>query len=88
MTDDQEQSLKNWAEKNFKAMKTQIEKVKGEMRDSKPRENINVRRVESDNLQGQDKDQIVVEHKVERWYSVDYFRKMLGESSENSELDL
>lgn len=87
MSEDSENDVKDWAEKNFKAMKTQLEKLKGEMRDSKPRENINVRRVDSENLNGQDKDQIVVEHKVERWYSIDYFKKMI-ESSEDAEYDL
>lgn len=84
---DEAEDVKNWAEKNFKAMKTRLEDLQEEMRNSKPRENINVRRVDAENLEGQDEDQIVVEHSVERWYSVNYFKKMMGIEGGNTEGD-
>lgn len=82
--EDNSEDVKNWAENNFKAMKTRLEDLQEEMRNSKPRENINVRRVEAENLEGQEDDQIVVEHSVERWYSVNYFKKMMGIGDENT----
>lgn len=81
MTDD---DTKEWAEQNFKAMKQKMSDIEEEMRNSKPRENINVRRVDSDNLEGQDEDQIVVEHSVQRWYSINYFKQMMNDSNNTS----
>lgn len=89
MTDDAE-DVKDWAEKNFEAMKTRLEDLQEEMRNSKPRENISVRRVDSDDLEGQEEDQIIVEHSVQRWYSANYFKQMLntdGNSSSNDSGD-
>lgn len=83
---EEEQELKEWAEENFKAVKNSLKKVREEMRNSKPRENISVRRVDSEELENHDDDQIIVEHKVERWFSINYFKKMIQESdSETSE---
>lgn len=83
MTEDVEE-LEEWTEQNFKAMKTKIQNLEEEMRNNKPKMNINVRRVDSDNLEDEDTDQIIVEHKVERWYSINYFKKMMQiDSSDN-----
>lgn len=79
------EEVQDWAEKNFKAMKERLENLRDEMRNSKPERKINVRRVDSDNLEGQDEDQIVVEHTVQRWYSINYFKKMLEHDSESSQ---
>lgn len=87
MSDEEDVDVKDWAEQNFQAMKTRLQDLQEEMRNSKPRENINVRRVSADNLQGQDEDQIVVEHSVERWYSVNYFKQMMSDDSSNSSSD-
>lgn len=81
MSDD---DTKEWAEKNFNAMKNRMQDIETEMRNSKPRENISVRRVDSDNLEGQDEDQIVVEHSVQRWYSINYFKQMMNDSNNAS----
>lgn len=83
------EKVKKWANQNFKAVQQQLADVKQEMRNSKPRENINVRRVDSDDLEGRDNDQIIVEHKVERWFDINYFKKMLEESdTSTSDLDI
>lgn len=83
---EEEQELKEWAEENFKAVKNSLKKVREEMRNSKPRENISVRRVDSEELENHDDDQIIVKHSVERWFSINYFKKMIQESdSETSE---
>jgi len=86
MTDDAE-DVKDWAEKNFEAMKTRLEDLQEEMRNSKPRENISVRRVDSDDLEGQDEDQIIVEHSVQRWYSAKYFKEMLNSDGNSGSSD-
>lgn len=82
--EDNLEQVKDWAEGNFRAMKNRMEKLQDEMRNNSPRQNINVRKVDAENLEGQDTDQIVVEYSVERWYSVNYFKQMLKESSGNS----
>lgn len=86
MSDDKTpEEVEDWAEKNFEAMKNRMEEIQEEMRNSKPRENINVRRVDSENLEGQDEDQVIVEHKVQRWYSINYFKRMMQTSEDQSE---
>lgn len=68
-------------------MKNQMKKLQTEMRNNKPKQNINVRRVDSENIDA-DEDQIIVEHKVERWYSINYFKKMMEEEDESSGGDI
>lgn len=80
---DGDQDVQEWAEDNFKAMKQKLEDFRDEMRNSKPRENINVRRVEMDD----EDDQIVVEHSVQRWYSINYFKKMMQEQGNQNQQD-
>lgn len=82
-----EQDTKEWAEQNFKAFKNQLKKLQEELRNNKPKENINVRRVDSENLQNEDTDQIIVEYSVQRWYSIEYFRQMIQSSENNNDLD-
>ena len=77
------EEVQEWAENNFEAMKNMMGKIQEEMRNNKPKQNINVRKVDSENLDGVNDDQIIVEHSVERWYSVNYFKKMLQDSSNN-----
>lgn len=74
----EEASTQEWAEQNFEAVKQKLKQIQNEMRNSKPRENINVRKVETENSGTQ----IVVEHSVERWYSPDYFKKMLEDDED------
>jgi len=76
------EELQEWIEQNLKGMKNKFTQLQDEMRNNKPSTKINVRRVSADDLSGQDEDQIVVEHKVQRWYSINYFKKMLQESKE------
>lgn len=85
--EDVKENVQEWAENNFKGMKKRMEQLQDEIRNSKPRENINVRRVDSDNLKNQDTDQVVVEYKVERWYSIEYFRQMMKSSDEKGSDD-
>lgn len=68
-------------------MKKRMEKLQTELRNNKPKENINVRRVDSENIDA-DEDQIIVEHKVERWYSINYFKKMMEEDDDESGGDI
>lgn len=63
-------------------MKKRMEKLQTEMRNNKPKQNINVRRVDSENIDA-DEDQIIIEHKVERWYSINYFKKMMEDDDES-----
>lgn len=79
---DLENNTQKWAEKNFKSMKKKMKKLTKEMRNNKPQENINVRKVDGEQV-GQDDDQIVVEYTVSRWYSINYFKKMIEEEDEN-----
>lgn len=81
--DEDGQDIQDWAEANFKAMKNKMESLANEMRNNKPRENINVRRVSSDNLKNHDDDQIIVEYKVERWYSINYFKQMINNDNDS-----
>ena len=88
MADDEQaelEELEDVMEANFKALGDRVENIQEEMRNSKPKQNISVRRVDSENLEGQDEDQIVVEHSVQRWYSINYFKKMLQNSEGDSE---
>lgn len=62
----------SWAEKNFKAVKKRIDGLQKELRNNKPQENINVRKVDTD-----DGERVVVEYSVQRWYSPQYFKKMM-----------
>jgi len=80
MAEDQsEDSLKEWAEDNFEAVSNKIEQVTSEMRNNKPQENINVRKVDTE-----EGEKVVVEYSVQRWYDIKYFQKML-ENTEESE---
>ena len=75
-----EDDTKEWAENNFRAMKNKMQSIVDEMRNNKPQENINVRRISSDKLPNHDTDQVIVEYKVEKWYSINYFKKMMQDS--------
>lgn len=81
--EDQDQSdsmdVQDWAEKNFKAVKKRIDGLTEELRNNKPQENINVRKVDTD-----DGERIVVEYSVQRWYSPEYFRKMLQDDKQKT----
>lgn len=68
MSDD----IEDWAEKNFEALKKRFDDLQNELRSNKPRENISVRKVDTE-----EGERIVVEYQVQRWYSPEYFRKML-----------
>lgn len=68
--------VKEWAESNFEAVKNKIKDLQSEMRNSKPQENINVRKVDTE-----EGERIVVEYSVQRWYSPAYFRKMLQDDT-------
>lgn len=70
--DSSENDVMDWAESNFKAVKNKIKNLQTEMRNAKPQENINVRKVDTE-----EGERIVVEYSVQRWYSPKYFRKML-----------
>lgn len=75
---DEEVDTQEWAEQNFEAVKQKMKQIQNEMRNSKPEENINVRKVETDN----NGTQIIVEHTVSRWYSPEYFKKMLEDDQD------
>lgn len=77
------EEVREWAESNFQAVKNKIESLQTEMRNSKPEEGISVRKVEVD---GEEK--IVVEYSVERWFSPEYFRKMLEGDEDGSDGDM
>lgn len=74
----EESSTQEWAEQNFEAVKQKLKQIQNEMRNSKPSENINVRKVETEN----NGTQIVVEHTVSRWYSPEYFKTMLKDDED------
>ena len=74
--------LRNWTEQNFQAIKQKIENVEQEMRNNKPQENISVRKVSTEKG-----DRIIVEHSVQRWFSPEYFRKMLQNDNNNNSSD-
>lgn len=78
---EQEQGVKDWAENNFKAVKKRMKKLQTEMRNNKPQENINVRKVDTE-----DGPKIVVEYSVQRWYSPKYFKTMLEDEEDEDVL--
>lgn len=66
-------------------MKNRMQKLQEEMRNNKPKQNINVRKVDAENLDGVKDDQIIVEYSVERWYSINYFKKMVEDEEAQEE---
>lgn len=79
---DEMEGVKDWAQENFEGMKNRFQKLQEEMRNNKPQENINVRKV--DTSEGE---KIVVEYSVQRWFSPKYFEKMLENTEENEDDD-
>lgn len=80
-TEEESQDVQDWAEQNFNAVKNKMQQIQKEMRNSKPQENINVRKVDTD-----EGEKVVVEYSVQRWYSKNYFKKMLEDENEEDTL--
>lgn len=75
------EGVKDWAENNFKAVEKRMKKLQTEMRNNKPQENIDVRKVDTDYGP-----KIVVEYSVQRWYSPKYFQTMLEDDEDEDVL--
>lgn len=73
------EELEDFVQNNLEALKSKLDQFQNEMRSSKPQENLNVRKVDTD-----EGEKIVVEYSVQRWYSPNYFKKMLNVDTSDS----